>query len=163
VTRWQANEAERFLRRTLTTGDGQRQLFCVLTPGSDREGLPAFLRNLRPLELGPGVARELHDLITVAPWSDDREALRDAASALRNLPTRVANSGRLALIGETVAGMTGALNSGDLAALHELSVDLELLSKIRTHAHAVALPADLAAEARALLERIDRRIAAYTV
>ncbi|MEV6603668.1 AAA family ATPase [Kutzneria sp. NPDC051319] len=160
VTRWQVNEAEHFLRQTLAPGDGQRQLFLVLTRGGDRESLPGFLRNLRPLKLGPGVARELYELITASQdiANPDREALREAAAALRNLPTQLPYSGRLALVGETVAGMTGALNSGDLALLHDLSVDLELLSKTRGRAHSVALPAELSAEVRALLDRIDRRL-----
>lgn len=160
VTRWQVNEAEHFLRQTLAPGDGQRQLFLVLTRGGDRESLPGFLRNLRPLKLGPGVARELYELITASQdiANPDRETLREAAAALRNLPTQLPYSGRLALVGETVAGMTGALNVGDLALLHDLSVDLELLSKTRGRAHSVALPAELSAEVRALLDRIDRRL-----
>ncbi|EWM13514.1 KGGVGR-motif variant AAA ATPase [Kutzneria sp. 744] len=160
VTRWQVNEAEHFLRQTLAPGDGQRQLFLVLTRGGDRESLPGFLRNLRPLKLGPGVARELYELITASQdiANPDRETLREAAAALRNLPTQLPYSGRLALVGETVAGMTGALNAGDLALLHDLSVDLELLSKTRGRAYSVELPAELSAEVRALLDRIDRRL-----
>ena len=164
VTKWQVAEAEYFLRQTLAPGDGQRQLFCVLTRGGDRESLPGFLRNLRPLKFGPGVARELYDLMaggSLPMASPDREALRDAASALRNLPAQVPYPGRLALIRETVRGMTAALDTGDLTLLPDLSVDLELLSK--THGAGIDLPDDLAAEVRGLLDRIDRRITAFTV
>jgi MinD-like ATPase involved in chromosome partitioning or flagellar assembly len=162
VTRWQVTEAERFLRNTLGPGGGQRQLFCVLIPGSERDHLPGFLRNLRPLEFGPGVASELHGLITGAPQSDDRDALRDAASALRGLPDGVAYAGRVSLIQETVRSMTTAMNAGDLAWLRDLSVDLELLSRTHGHGDGAVLPADLKAEVRALLDRIDRRINAFT-
>jgi MinD-like ATPase involved in chromosome partitioning or flagellar assembly len=160
VTRWQVNEAEHFLRQTLAPGDGQRQLFLVLTRAADRDSLPGFLRNLRPLKFGPGVARELHELITASPDTadPDRETLRDAASVLRNLPTHVSHAGRLALLRETVASMATALNSGDLALLQDLSVDLELLSKTRGDSHAVTVPADLTIEIRTLLDRIDRRL-----
>jgi MinD-like ATPase involved in chromosome partitioning or flagellar assembly len=164
VTRWQVNEAEYFLRQTLAPGDGQRQLFCVLTSRGDSASLPGFLRNLRPLRFGPGVARELYDLMaggSLPMASPDREALRDAASALRNLPAQVPYPGRLVLIRETVRGMTNALDAGDLTMLPDLSVDLELLSK--THGSGLDLPDDLAAEVRGLLDRIDRRITAYTV
>ena len=162
VTRWQVTEAERFLRQTFAPGEGQRQLFCVFTREADRESLPGFLRNLRPLRLGPDVARELYDLITSAPVANpDRETLREAASALRNIPAQAPYPGRVALIRETVRGMADALDSGDLNGLQDLSVDLELLSK--SHAAGVALPADLAADVRVLLDRIDRRINASTV
>lgn len=166
VTRWQVTEAERFLRDTLAPGDGQRQLFCVLTRDADRVSLPGFLRNLRPLKFGPGVARELYDLITSTTQpmtSPDRETLREAASALRNLPTQVAYPGRLTLIRETVRDMSGALDAGDLNRLQDLAVDLELLSRTRDPRARVDLPADLGAEVRGLIDRIDRRITAFTV
>jgi MinD-like ATPase involved in chromosome partitioning or flagellar assembly len=160
VTRWQVNEAEHFLRQTFAPGDGQRQLFLVLTRAGDRDSLPGFLRNLRPLKFGSGVARELHELITASPdtANPDLETLRDAASVLRNLPTHVSHTGRVALLRETVAGMATALSSGDLALLHDFSVDLELLGKTRGNAHAVTLPTDLTHEIRTLLDRIDRRL-----
>ena len=110
------------------------------------------------------MARELYDLMaggSLPMASPDRESLRDAASALRNLPAQVPYPGRLALIRETVRGMTTALDAGDLTLLPDLSVDLELLSK--THGAGVDLPDDLAAEVRGLLDRIDRRITAFTV
>ena len=164
VTRWQVGEAERFLRNTLSPGDGQRQLFCVFTREGERESLPGFLRNLRPLKFGPGVARELYDLVTSTTrptGSPDRETLREAASALRNIPAQAPYPGRVALIRETVRGMAVALDSGDLNGLQDLSVDLELLSK--SHAAGVALPVDLVADVRVLLDRIDRRTNASTV
>jgi hypothetical protein len=164
VSRWQVNEAEHFLRQTLAPGDGQRQLFCVFTRGGDTASLPGFLRNLRPLKFGPGVARELYDLMagsSLPMASPDRESLREAASTLRNLPAQVPYPGRLALIRETVRGMTAALDSGDLTLLPDLSVDLELLSK--THGAGIDLPDDLTAEVRGLLDRIDRRITASTL
>ena len=49
VSRWQATEAEHFLRRTLAGGD--RRLLPVLTATSDERDLPGFLRNLSHLRL----------------------------------------------------------------------------------------------------------------
>jgi MinD-like ATPase involved in chromosome partitioning or flagellar assembly len=160
VSRWQVNEAEYFLRQTFAPGDGQRRLFLVLTRAGDWDSLPGFLRNLRPLKLGPDVAAELRDLIAASPDAADpgRESLRDAAAALRNLPTHVPYAGRLALIRETVAAMAAALDAGDLALLHDLAVDTEFLSKTRGNSHAMRLPADLRDEIRTLLDRIDRRL-----
>jgi MinD-like ATPase involved in chromosome partitioning or flagellar assembly len=166
VTRWQVAEAEYFLRQTLGPGEGQRQLFCVLASHADRESLPGFLRNLRPLTLGPGVAQELFDLITGMPTDGvepDLETLREAASVLRDLPDTASSHGRLALIAETVDSMAKAVVVGDMGLLHDLTVDLELLSKTRGSASAVPFPADLAAEVRALLDRVGRRITAYTL
>lgn len=166
VTRWQVNEAEHFLRQTLAPGDGQRQLFCVLTRHADSTSLPGFLRNLRPLKFGPGVARELYDLVTGGAQvmaGPDHEALREAAFALRSLPTEMPYAGRLVLVGETVRAMTAALDSGDLTRLQDLSVDLELLGKTRGNGAGVPLPPELVAEVGALLDRIDRRIDAFTV
>lgn len=168
VSRWQTNEAERFLRHTLGPDGGGRQLFCVLTRGTDRENLPGFLRNLRHLEFERGavdVARELHDLITGAPPAEanpDQDALRNAADALRNLPAEVPYPGRLALIGQTVSGMAAALDDGDLALLRDLSADLGVLSETRANGRAVAVPDDLRDEVAALLDRLDRRITAFT-
>jgi MinD-like ATPase involved in chromosome partitioning or flagellar assembly len=163
ITRWQISEAERFLRHTLGPGDGQRQLFCVLTRDGDRDSLPGFLRNLRPLRFGPGVARELYDLIaTTHPvTSPDQETLREAASALRNVPAQVPYAGRIALIRETVSAMTSCLDGDDLNRLQDLAVDLELLSRAR--GPGIGLPSDLGAEVRSLLDRIDRRINVFTV
>ncbi|MGH3757116.1 CATRA system-associated protein [Actinophytocola sp.] len=169
VSRWQATEAERFLRHTLGADD-DRQLFCVLTRNTDRERLPAFLRNLRHIEFDVGarprhVARQLHDLITDAPptrTDSDRNALRDAAFALRAVPHEVAHRGRWALIEQTVRDMTAALDDGDLALLQDLTVDLELLSEVRANGDRFTAPDGLRAPIGALLDRIDRRVDVFT-
>lgn len=163
VSRWQVTEAERFLRHTLDA-DGDRQLFCVLTRDTDRERLPAFLRNLRPLELDMRprhVARQLHDLITDTPPSraeSERNVLRDAALALRKVPDHLPRRGRWALVDQTVRDMTTALDDGDLAALEDLTVDLGLLNQVRADSDRFAAPDGLRARITTLLDRIDRRI-----
>ncbi|MCP2167245.1 KGGVGR-motif variant AAA ATPase [Goodfellowiella coeruleoviolacea] len=170
VSRWQVTEAERFLRNALDPDGDQRQLFCVLTHGTDRERLPGFLRNLRHLEFEPGkppqhVARKLHDLITTtqsAGADPSQNALREAASTLREVPTEMPYAQRWALVEQTVRGMTKALDDGDLALLRDLSVDLETLSKTHSDGERVAEPDDLRAATDALLARIDRRMHAFT-
>lgn len=170
LSRWQAIEAEQFLRHTLGPEGSERQLFCVLTRGTDRERLPGFLRNLRHLDLEPGVrpvrvARTLHDLITGVPAAEAeprREALRSAASALRNLPSELPYTGRFALVADTVRGMAAALDDGDFDLLHDRSTDLLLLGTTHGNGARVAVPAELLAEVGALLGRIERRINALT-
>ncbi|WP_367131862.1 tyrosine-protein kinase family protein [Saccharothrix sp. HUAS TT1] len=167
-SRWQVTEAERFLRHTISSDGGQRRLFCVLTDGTDAEVLPGFLRNLRHLRFEPDarptrVARDLHALITGAPAGDDspdRDALRDAAAALRGVPEAMPTAGRLALVEQTVRGMSAALDNGDLTSLQDLSVDLDVLSKSHAAGDRLAVPQDLLVVIRALLGRIDRRIEA---
>jgi CATRA-associated small protein len=169
VSRWQATEAERFLRHTLDT-DGDRQLFCVLTGDTDRARLPGFLRNLRQFEFDVGVrpwrvARELHVLMTGSPPSRadaDRATLRDAASALRKIPGEVAHRGRWALVEQTIRDMTTALDHGDLPLLQDLTADLELLSEVRASGRRFTAPDDLRMRVDALIDRIDRRVAAST-
>lgn len=169
VSRWQATEAELFLRHTLDA-DADRQLFCVLTRNTDPEGLPTFLRNLRHLTFNAGVrprdvARQLHDLITdKQPNNTDANlhALRDAAFALRNVPHEVANRGRWALIEQTAHDMAEALDVGDLALLHDLTVDLELLNEVRANGAHLTTPEPVRIEIEALLNRIDRRIDVFT-
>ncbi|HEX3649799.1 MAG TPA: CATRA system-associated protein, partial [Pseudonocardiaceae bacterium] len=150
VSRWQATEAERFLRHTLDAGD-DRQLFCVLTRSTDREQLPAFLRNLRHLRLDVGVrpryvARELHGLINDAPPTRadvDRNALRDAAAALRKVLYEAVHRGRWPLIEQTVGDLAAALDEGDMALLQDFTVDLELLGKVRAGGDLATAPNDL--------------------
>jgi hypothetical protein len=169
VTRWQVTEAETFLRHTLDAGD-DRQLFCVLTRGTDQEALPAFLRNLRPLRLDAGVpprhvARQLHRLITDAPLSRadvDREALVNAAAALRKVPEELAHRGRWPLIEATVRDMVAALAESDLDSLQDLTVDLELLNQVRASGNLIAAPGDLRRRVTGLLGRIDRRMNVFT-
>jgi MinD-like ATPase involved in chromosome partitioning or flagellar assembly len=169
VSRWQVTEAERFLRHTLD-GEGDRQLFCVLTRNTDREGLPAFLRNLRQLEFNAGVrprqvAKQLYDLITDTPPSRtdvDRDTLRDAAFALRKVPREVASHGRWALIEQTARDMAEALDAGDMELLQDLTVDLELLNEVRANGARVTTPDGVRAEIDALLDRIDRRVSLST-
>jgi MinD-like ATPase involved in chromosome partitioning or flagellar assembly len=170
LSRWQATEAERFLRHTLGPDGSERQLFCVLTRGTDRERLPGFLRNLRHLDLEPGVrpvkvARTLHDLIAAAPAAEAEpggEALRAAVSALRNVPPDMPYAERFALVADTVRGMAAALDDGDLDRLLDRSTDLVLLGRAHGNGAQVAAPADLLAEVGALLDRIERRINAFT-
>jgi len=169
VSRWQVTEAERFLRHALD-GDGDRQLFCVVTRKTDRERLPAFLRNLAHLEFDVGVrprelARRLHDLISDGPAGGtdaDRDALRDAAFALRKVPGEVSHRGRWALIEQTVRDMTAALDEGDLALLQELTVDLAVLNEVRANGSRHTAPEDLRGRIEALLVRLDRRTNVFT-
>lgn len=169
VTRWQATEAELFLRHTLDA-DGDRQLFCVLTRNTDPTLMPTFLRNLRHLEFNAGVrprdvARQLHDLITDTPPNHTDahlHALRDAAFALRKVPHEVAHPGRWALIEQTAQDMAEALDGGDLALLQDLTVDLELLNEVRANGDRLTPPDALRIEIEALLNRIDRRINVYS-
>ena len=170
VSRWQATEAELFLRHTLDADD-DRQLFCVLTRNTELEQMPTFLRNLRHFRFTAGVrprdvARQLHELITDAPpdrTDADLQALRDAAFALRKVPDEVAHRGRWALIEQTAHDMAEALDGGDLALLQDLTVDLELLNEVRANgARAYTAPDDLRTWIAALLDRINRRINVHT-
>ncbi|MGM1065381.1 tyrosine-protein kinase family protein [Saccharothrix sp. Mg75] len=166
ASRWQVTEAERFLRHAIGPASGRRQLFCVLTHGTDPEHLPGFLRNLQHLRLEPGarpahVARQLFDLITGTPSdaeSPDQEALRDAAAALRDVPAEVPSRRRVPLVEQTVRDMTAALDDGDLPLLHDLSLDLGVLFRSHADGGRVAVPDELRALIDALLARIDRRI-----
>ncbi len=169
VTRWQATEAERFIRHTLD-GEDDRQLFCVLTRNTDRDRLPSFLRSLRHFAFGVGVkprdvAKQLYDLITDAPPGDpdtDLNALRDAAFALRKVPREVAHRGRWTLIAQTTRDMAEAMDVGDLALLQDLTVDLELLNEVRANGDRYPAPDDVRVHIDALLDRIDRRIIVST-
>jgi MinD-like ATPase involved in chromosome partitioning or flagellar assembly len=165
LSRWQVTEVERFLRHTIGPDGGQRRLFCVLTDDTNPENLPGFLRNLRHQRFGPGVARELHDLITGTPAGEvdrDLAALRNAASALRAVPDRLPSAGRLSLVEQTVDGMSAALDNGDLAALRDLSVDLDVLSKPHTAGGWFTPSHGVLTHIQTLLDRIDRRIDAST-
>jgi MinD-like ATPase involved in chromosome partitioning or flagellar assembly len=169
LTRWQLTEAEQFLRHTLGPDEG-RQLFCALTPDTDREQLPGFLRNQRHLEFYRRIrpvrlARELHDLITATPSAGtkpDHEALRSAAFALRNVPEALPYADRFALVGDTVRGMAAALDDDDMNLLLDRSTDLVLLARAHGNGDGVTTPATLRAEVGALLARIDRRIDTFT-
>lgn len=162
VSRWQVTEAERFLRHTLEA-DGDRQLFCVLTRDTDPDLLPAFLRNLRHLDADARprrVARQLRDLMENTPASRtefDRNVLRAAASALRAVPSEPAHRGRWTLIDQTVHDMAAALDDGDSAAFQDLTVDLEVLTKVRAGSGRFAAPESLRERVNGLLGRIDRR------
>ena len=168
VSRWQATEAERFLRHALDTGD--RQLFCVLTSRTDREQLPPFLRNLRLFVLDANtrtrqVAQQLYDIIADGPSSRtdaDQVALQDAAAALRKVPDELAHQGRWAIVEQTVRDMTTALDDGDLASLKDLTVDLELLNEVRANGTRIAAPAGLRGRIDVLVARLDRRIDVFT-
>ena len=168
LSRWQTTEAERFVRHALGVDGAQRQLFCVLTRGTDRERLPGFLRNLRHLEFDQAVrpvrvARELYGLIKATPVaasSPDLEALRSAAAAVRGLPPELASTKRIALVEETVQGMAEALDGNDFAALLEQAADLEVLG--RGGGHRFALPSTVRHAVERLRDRIDRRIDAFT-
>jgi MinD-like ATPase involved in chromosome partitioning or flagellar assembly len=168
VSRWQAMEAERFLRHALDSGG--RQLFCVLTGRTDRGRLPSFLRNLRPFELDANsrprhVARQLHDIIADGPPSRtdaDQAALQDAAAALRKVPGELSHHGRWAIVEQTVRDMTKALDDGDVALLKDLTVDLELLNEVRANGSRFTAPDELRGHIDALLARLDRRIDVFT-
>jgi cellulose biosynthesis protein BcsQ len=168
VSRWQATEAERFLRHALDTGG--RQLFCVLTSRTDREQLPTFLRNLRLFELDATsrtrqVAQQLHEIITDGPPSRtdaDQVALQDAVAALRKVPEELAHDGRWAIVEQTVRDMTTALDEGDVASLKDLTVDLELLNEVRANGSRFTAPGGLRAHIDTLIARLDRRIDVFT-
>ncbi len=166
ASRWQITEAERFLRHAIGPEGEQRQLFCVLSRNTDRDRLPGFLRNLRPLELGARpevVARQLHSLIRgTHEHEPSRESLTSAAATLRGLPASMPYAGRFVLVQETVRGMAAALDGGDMELLLDHSADLALISKAHGNGTQAAMPPDLQAEVRALLSRIDRRINAFT-
>jgi MinD-like ATPase involved in chromosome partitioning or flagellar assembly len=169
VSRWQATEAERFLRHALDA-DSDRRLFCVLTRRTYPEQLPTFLRNLRLFKLDAHtrprqVARQLHEIITDAPSGradSDRAALQDAGAVLRAVPEKVTHTGRWALIEQTVADMTTALDTGDLALLKDLTVDLEQLNHVRANGSHCLPPDGLRPRIGELLGRIDRRTKSST-
>jgi MinD-like ATPase involved in chromosome partitioning or flagellar assembly len=164
VSRWQATEAERFLRHALDA-DSDRRLFCVLTRTTDPLQLPPFLRNLRLFQLDAKtrprqVARQLHDIVTDAPSGRadaDRAVLRDAAAVLHAVPGEVSHAGRWALIEQTVRDMTAALDHGDLALLKDLTVDLEQLNHVHANGSTVAAPDGLRPRIGELLGRLTRR------
>ncbi|RZQ63380.1 tyrosine-protein kinase family protein [Amycolatopsis suaedae] len=166
VSRWQATEAERFLRTV--EADGDRQLFCVLTSDTDRDGLPGFLRNLRHLELGAGtrprqVAQQLHELITDAGRDradSERKILVSAGSALRNVPKQ-AHHGRWALIDQTVREMSTAVDDDDLLLLKDLTTNLKLLNEVHSSNERSRAPEGLSRLIHVLLERIDREAAGW--
>jgi len=170
LSRWQLTEAERFARRALGPDGVQRQMFCLVTRGTNRDLLPGFLRNLQHLEFDQSlrpvrVARKLHDLISATPAPEtepDHEALRDAEAALREVPARVPYPARIALVEEAVRGLAGALDDGDMDVLRDRSADLLLLSKPHRNGTGVAVPEQVRTEVRALLARIERRINAFT-
>ena len=66
------------------------------------------------------------------------------------------------LVEETVRGMAGALDDGDMDLLRDRSADLLLLSKPHRNGAGVAVPARLRTEVSALLARIERRTNAFT-
>jgi hypothetical protein len=168
VSRWQATEAERFLRHALDADSG-RQLFCVLTRTTEPDRLPAFLRNLRLFHLDANtrpreVARQLQHIITDSAPSrpdSDQVALQDAASALGKVPAEVGHRGRWALVEQTVADMALALKEGDMPLLKDLTVDLEQLSEVRANGSRFAVPEGLRSDIDALLSRLQRRIAVF--
>lgn len=170
LSRWQLTEAERFMRRTLAPDGAERRVFCLLTRGTDSGRLPGFLRNLQHLVFDPStrpveVARDLYNLITETPAvaaQPDQEALKNAEAALRELPDELPYAGRFALIVETVRGMSGALDDGDMDLLRDRSADLLLLGKPHRNGTGVAVPAGLRTEVSVLLARIERRINAFT-
>lgn len=169
VSRWQVTETELFLRHTLGA-DGDRQLFCVLTRGTDAEQLPAFLRNLRHLRFDVGVrprdvARQLHDLINNTPPGHhdlDLNTLRNAVSALDNVPYAMVRRERWAIVEQTVRDMAVALEDADMALLRELTMDVELLNQPRASGGWFEIPEDLRHQIKTLLNRIERRINMFT-
>ncbi|MDS0133242.1 MULTISPECIES: CATRA system-associated protein [unclassified Amycolatopsis] len=168
VSRWQAMEAERFLRHTLDADTG-RQLFCVLTRATDPDRMPAFLRNLRLFHLDANtrprqVARQLHEIVTDSAPSrpdSDQAALQDAVAALRKVPAEAGHRGRWSLVQQTVTEMTTALKDGDMLLFKDLTVDLEQLNEVRATGRRFPAPEQLRTEIDALLSRLERRITVY--
>lgn len=169
LSRWQAVEAERFLRQTLDA-DGDRQLFCVLTSRTDPEALPPFLLNLRLFRLGEEllplqVARQLHAIVTEEPPGrdgSDLATLEDVAAVLRTIPAEVSHPGRWALIEQTVDDLAAALHNDDLRLLKDLTVDLAQLNQVRSAGDRVTASDGLHARIGDLLDRVDRRIRVST-
>ncbi|GAA2684773.1 MULTISPECIES: KGGVGR-motif variant AAA ATPase [Actinosynnema] len=166
VSRWQQNEAERFLRRALVPGGDQRQLLCVLVDGTDRKLLPGFLRNLRPLELKTDtrldqVARALRDAVATTPKNEKArylEVLQNTASVLRDLPERLPYEGRVALLAQTVRDVEEALLKEDPDLLAALTADLDVLGRAHGDRKGVFLPEELRYRVDVLLADLDRRM-----
>lgn len=166
VSRWQATEAERFLRHTLGVGD-DRRLFSVLTRNARPEQLPAFLRNLQHLEFGTGdrprdVARTLYGYLSgngfAPPVLSDQQAYQDAAAALRQLPNALPSRLHWDVIAQIIAAMTEALRTADTDALRDLTVDLELAGRLHTSHIEFESTEHVRAAVDTLLKSLDRRI-----
>ncbi|HEX6358216.1 tyrosine-protein kinase family protein [Actinophytocola sp.] len=125
VTRWQVAEAEWFLRRTLVTDD--RRLFPVLTAATSPTSMPGFLRNIRRLELGAGLAvmDAAHQLRgEVVSESMDSGVLTGAISVLELTRQTMLGNYDWFLVEQTLHAMSPSVRNGDLEQLRVLTQEL---------------------------------------
>ncbi|MGH3879947.1 MAG: CATRA system-associated protein [Actinophytocola sp.] len=166
VSRWQEAEAERFLRHALTAGD--RRLFPVLTRTADPALLPGFLRNLQLIRLDAGVrprdvARRLHAQLSGNghPPRADVALFRDAEAALRQVQDSRLHYSLWYFVEQTAKSMATALREGDTDSLREITLDLELASRVReagTTYEKVAMPDRVAPLISEMIGKFGRRI-----
>jgi MinD-like ATPase involved in chromosome partitioning or flagellar assembly len=166
VSRWQQAEAEQFLRHTLAAGE-DRRLIPVLTESADPALLPAFLRNFQYVRLGAGmrprdVAKSLYaDLPGNGSGPRTDGGLHAAATAaLRHLRETKLHAPRWYWVEQTVEVMRTALRTGDLDALRDGTVDLELAGRVHdspaTAHERVEVPEHLAPLISTLIDRLGR-------
>ncbi|RLK54956.1 tyrosine-protein kinase family protein [Actinokineospora cianjurensis] len=141
-TRWQAAEAELFLRHTI----GQdRRVFLVLTAGTNAADLPGYLANLRHLLLGSTrgaveVAQDLHDqLHRVFPLVDNEV---DPIGVLARASKATMRLGLWQVVRDLVQDLNAAAGDGDDVRVRELTADLDVLSRTRSHGYRVPVPTD---------------------
>ncbi|TDV38652.1 CATRA system-associated protein [Actinophytocola oryzae] len=131
VSRWQTAEAEWFLRRTLVAED--RRLFPVLTDTTSSPSLPGFLRNIRRLELGPGVtahdiARQLRGELggEPVPEVDGARTFADTVAVLERTRQVSLSYDGWFLVQQTLRTMSPAVAAGEFEQLRTLTQDLDL-------------------------------------
>jgi cellulose biosynthesis protein BcsQ len=131
VSRWQTAEAEWFLRRTLVEED--RRLFPVLTAATGSAALPGFLRNIRRMELSPGVtppdiARQLHAELGGAELSevDARRTVEDTIAALDQTRQLVLDYDGWFTVDQTLSALSAAVRNDDVERMHALVAELNL-------------------------------------
>jgi len=167
VSRWQQAEAEQFLRHTLAASE-DRRLIPVLTESADPVLLPAFLRNFQYLRLGAGTRpRDLAKTLFAdlpgngsGPGAENRPRA-DAAAALRRIRDARLAPTRWYWVEQTVEAMRTALRTGDLDAVRDSTVDLELAARVHESAgtanERVGIPEHLAPLITTTIDRLGRR------
>jgi MinD-like ATPase involved in chromosome partitioning or flagellar assembly len=169
VSRWQQAEAEQFLRHTLAAGE-DRRLIPVLTASADPALLPAFLRNFQYLQLGAGTRpRDVAGVLFAqlpgngsAPRADHR-LYADASAALNRVRETKLHATRWYWVEQAVEVIGTALRTGDLDALRDSTVDLELASRVHESAgtanERVEMPKHLAPLISSTIDRLAGRVA----
>jgi MinD-like ATPase involved in chromosome partitioning or flagellar assembly len=129
VSRWQTAEAEWFLRRTLVADD--RRLFPVLTKSTSSASLPGFLRNIRRMELGPGVTARDIGLQLRGELSGEPPPTVDWSGALLGTIVSLEKIRQITLayddwflVEQSLRAMTSALTGGELTRLWQLVDEL---------------------------------------